>query len=52
MALNLVLTLDGEIGGMVSASSPNTNGDVELIWLWSHPPGEAEESATRPLGRS
>ncbi len=26
---------------MVSITAPNTNGDVELISLLSHPPGEA-----------
>lgn len=35
--LNLVLTLDGEPAGMVSALGPDGAGDVELISLWVAP---------------
>ncbi len=37
VALNLVLTVDGEPVGMVSATAPNTDGEVELISLWVSP---------------
>lgn len=34
VALNLVLTVDGEPVAMVSATAPGTDGEVELIGLW------------------
>ncbi|MDP9393568.1 MAG: GNAT family N-acetyltransferase [Actinomycetota bacterium] len=37
--LNLVLTVDGEPIGMVSATAPNVDGEVELIGLWVAPSG-------------
>ena len=39
VALNLVLTVDGEPLGMVSATAPGPAGDVELISLWVAPAG-------------
>lgn len=35
--LNLVLLLEGEPAGMVSATSPDREGQVELISLWVDP---------------
>lgn len=37
--LNLVLTLDGEPVGMVSAAAPGADGEVELLSLWVAPVG-------------
>lgn len=39
VALNLVLTADGEPIGMASATTPNTGDEVELISLWVVPAG-------------
>lgn len=39
VALNLVLTMDGEPVGMVSATAPGADGAVELISLWVAPAG-------------
>jgi ribosomal protein S18 acetylase RimI-like enzyme len=49
--LNLLLTLDGEPAGMVSATSPSDEGTVELISLWVAPSarghGVADVAMTR-----
>jgi len=37
VALNLVLALDGEPVGMVSAMAPDDEGQVELISMWIAP---------------
>lgn len=37
VALNLVLRMDGDPVGMVSATAPGRDGDVELISLWVDP---------------
>ena len=37
VALNLVLTVNGESAGMVSATTPNTQGQCELISMWVDP---------------
>lgn len=37
VALNLALTLDSELAGMVSATASNVDGDIELISLWVAP---------------
>lgn len=37
VALNLVLTLDGQPAGMVSATAPGPDGDVELTSMWVVP---------------
>lgn len=34
VALNLILSCDGEPAGMVSATAPDAQGQVELISLW------------------
>ncbi len=39
VALNLVLTVGGNPVGMVSATAPGTDGEVELISLWIAPSG-------------
>lgn len=39
VALNLVLTMDGEPVGMVSATSPGADGGVWLISMWVAPVG-------------
>ena len=39
VALNLLLTVGGELVGMVSATAPNAHGEVELISLWVAPAG-------------
>ncbi len=43
--LNLVLTVDGEPVGMVSATAPNVDGEVELIGLWVTPSGRGRGGA-------
>ena len=35
--LNLVLTVDGDPVGMVSATGPDSDGAIELISMWVHP---------------
>jgi len=49
--LNLVLTLDGEPAGMVSATAPSNEATVELISLWVAPSarghGVADVAITR-----
>jgi ribosomal protein S18 acetylase RimI-like enzyme len=37
--LNLALTVDGEPVGMVSATAPGVDGEVEVISLWVAPAG-------------
>lgn len=39
VALNLVLKADDEPVGMVSATAPSTDGEVELMSLWIAPAG-------------
>jgi RimJ/RimL family protein N-acetyltransferase len=39
VALNVVLTVDGKPVGIVSATAPSTDGEVELISLWVAPAG-------------
>ena len=37
VALNLILTSAGEPAGMVSATAPNPEGQIELISMWITP---------------
>lgn len=48
VALNLVLTAHDKPVGMVSATAPSMDGEVELISLWVAPAAEAAESGTKP----
>lgn len=51
VALNLVLKAGGEPVGMVSATAPNSDAEVELISLWIAPAGRGRGAGTRPFGR-
>lgn len=54
VALNLVLLLKGEPVGMVSATAPNSEGQVELISLWVAPAargqGLGDEAVRQVMG--
>jgi ribosomal protein S18 acetylase RimI-like enzyme len=49
--LNLVLTVDGEPAGMVSATAPSDDGTVELISLWVAPSARGHGVADAAISR-
>jgi len=52
--LNLVLTVDGDPVGMVSATDPGADSAIELISMWVHPDvrgqGVADEAVRQVIG--
>jgi ribosomal protein S18 acetylase RimI-like enzyme len=51
VGLNLVLTLDGEPTGMVSATAPGADGAVQLISLWVSPAGRGRGVGDEAVGQ-
>ena len=58
VALNVVLTLDDELAGMISATAPGPDGVIELISLWvagfarGHGVGDAAVDAVKAWAQS